>query len=224
VSRPGWCLQRLDDVPGGDEWLTHRERTVQAGLVVAKRRADWRLGRFTAKRLVASTLACDVDAIEVVATDEGAPAVLVGGRPSRARLSISHRDGRSVATLSTDATAVGCDLELAEPRSEAFVREWLDDRERAALAVNPLPPSLVVNLLWTGKEAAAKALGGGLRLDVRGFVVCPGQGEPVDGWRPLRVECSSEGRVLTGWWREEGDDVLTIVADPPPDLPRRVEL
>ena len=43
---------RAADVPDGDDWLGPDERAVLAGLRFSRRRADWRLGRFAAKRLL----------------------------------------------------------------------------------------------------------------------------------------------------------------------------
>ena len=71
-------------------------------------------------------------------------------------------------------TALGCDLELIEPRSRAFVNDWLAPAERALVAAAGAGRrDLVANLLWTGKEAAAKVRREGLRLDVRDAVVAP---------------------------------------------------
>jgi 4'-phosphopantetheinyl transferase len=52
---------------------------------------------------------------------------------------------------------VGCDLECVEPRSGAFVREWLAPAEHGLLAAHPDAERMrPTNLVWTGKEAAAK--------------------------------------------------------------------
>ena len=51
-----WHRAGAMEVPPDDEWLTGHEHAVLAGLAVAKRRADWRLGRWSAKSLVAAVL------------------------------------------------------------------------------------------------------------------------------------------------------------------------
>jgi 4'-phosphopantetheinyl transferase len=45
-----WLTQKLVDVPENDDWLTHNEIICMNKLRFPKRRADWRLGRWTAKR------------------------------------------------------------------------------------------------------------------------------------------------------------------------------
>lgn len=45
-----WILATAGEVPDGDGWLSGPERRDQAGLRVPKRRAEWRLGRWAAKR------------------------------------------------------------------------------------------------------------------------------------------------------------------------------
>ena len=71
--------RRRCEVPPDDDWLTGGERAVLAGLAVAKRRADWRLGRWTAKSLLAAVLDVPLDRVEVRAADDGAPDVFVDG-------------------------------------------------------------------------------------------------------------------------------------------------
>ena len=57
-----WLEQSAADVPAEDEWLSESERTVLAGLRFPKRRADWRLGRWTAKCAAAGYLNLGGDA------------------------------------------------------------------------------------------------------------------------------------------------------------------
>ena len=45
-----WLTCALTEVPKDDAWLSPTERERQTRLTVDKRRNDWRLGRFTAKR------------------------------------------------------------------------------------------------------------------------------------------------------------------------------
>lgn len=52
----GWLLVSGDVVPPHDLWLSTREQAILAGLQVPKRRQDWRLGRWAAKRLAVQLL------------------------------------------------------------------------------------------------------------------------------------------------------------------------
>ena len=212
MTAAGWLSRSLADVPPGDGWLSDAEREVLAGLHVEKRRADWRLGRWTAKEAVARRLAIPPGRIEILAAGDGAPEAHVGGAPAPLCLSLSHRAGRSVAAVAD--TPVGCDLELIEPRSAAFLGDWLAPAEQELVA-RSRDAALTANLIWTAKEAAAKVVREGLRLDVRSASVTIGDADAdadaQDGWRPLGV--SLLGREIAGWWRRDGDFVLTVAGD-----------
>jgi 4'-phosphopantetheinyl transferase len=203
----GWLTRSSADVPPGDAWLSERERAVQDGLRVAKRRADWRLGRWTAK----AALGTDV---EILAAADGAP------EPWRARerlalsLSLSHREGLALAAIADAPMVVGCDLERLEPRSDAFVADWLAPSEQALAGADRV---LVPNLVWTAKEAAAKVLREGLRLDVRSAVTRLDEGAGVDGWRPLTVAWP-DGEIH-GWWRIQRGFVMTVAGAGPASAP-----
>jgi len=215
VSR--WTIHHevLGAVPAGDEWLGRRERDALAALRLAPRRDDWRLGRWTAKRLLTEHLGIEPDRVEVVAANDGAPEVLLDGLPSAISLSISHRGGRAIATAIAGGETVGCDLELIEPRSDAFVSTWLTPREAAWCADGDT--GLRVNLVWTAKEAASKCLREGLRLDARDLDVrdvttadhTTRPGRACAGWQPLTV--TAGGRRLRGWWTADEGAVATVV-------------
>ena len=68
-----------------DHWLTGDERAVLAGLAVAKRRADWRLGRWTAKALLSTVLGAPPARVTVAAADDGAPEAFVDGTATGCR-------------------------------------------------------------------------------------------------------------------------------------------
>jgi hypothetical protein len=51
-----WLEQTQADVPGADDWLSASEAIRLNDMHIAKRRADWRLGRWTAKRALAAYL------------------------------------------------------------------------------------------------------------------------------------------------------------------------
>jgi len=225
-----WLLQAAADVPAGDDWLTPAERVRLAALRAPRRRADWRLGRWTAKRAVAASLAGDGPppapaAVEVRAAADGAPEAFVGGHPAPLAISLSHRAGLAVCMAAPAGTALGCDLELVEPRSDAFVADYLTAPERAAVqAATATDRALLVALLWSAKESALKALRSGLRLDTRWVAVDPPAPAGLGCWHPLTVRHPATGRVLPGWWRHDAGRVLTVVATPPPSPPRAIQI
>ena len=214
-----WFQAPADQVPADDEWLTGEEQAVMARLTMAKRRADWRLGRWVAKTLVAEAIGTPAPRVAIMAADDGAPEAFLDGAPSGLSLSLSHRDGVAVAAVGALPTRVGIDLETLEPRSDAFVRDWLADEEQAALPTAGPARDLRVLCCWTGKEASAKARREGLRLDVRHAVVETGSAVGGSGWAPLVVTWRSERIVHHGWWRHDGRRVIAVVTDPPSGPP-----
>jgi 4'-phosphopantetheinyl transferase len=205
-----WLSRTAADVPPGEAWLGERERAVLDTLTVAPRRDSWRLGRWTAKCAVGAWAGVPAEAVEVAAAPDGAPEAWVGGDRAGVSLSISHRAGRGIAAVAE--CAVGCDLEVVEPRSDAFLREWLAEPEREFVTAGDR--ALRANLVWTAKEAAAKVRREGLRLDVRGMVARPACGEGE--WAPVEVA------GLRGWWRAEPGWVMAIVSEPAGEPPRRL--
>jgi 4'-phosphopantetheinyl transferase len=210
-----WLEQSESDLPvppaesGEIDWLSASERLRLTALRFPKRRADWLLGRWTAKLALVRTLKLSstlqgLDDVEVRAAADGAPEVFLAGQPAPVAISLSHRAGLAVCALAPVDTALGCDLELVEPRSNAFVADYLSPEERYLVELQEKPSARwrLVNLIWSAKESALKALRAGLRLDTRSVVVSPGNGPGL--WHPLHVRHDS-GRVFTGWWQTHGD-------------------
>jgi 4'-phosphopantetheinyl transferase len=222
MSAPGWLTGWLADVPAGDGWLSARERAVLAGLRVEKRRADWLLGRWTAKLVAAAWLGTEPSRLEIIAAADGAPEAWIDGERAPISVSLSHRGGRALAAVA-DRGALGCDLELVEPRSAAFVRPWLSPSEQALVAEAAVGERAhAANLLWTAKEAAAKALRGGLRLDLQRTVVDLDSADPPErGWWSMRVAC--DDKTLAGWWRSEPGWTMAVVVEPASDAPRALD-
>lgn len=217
---PGWLTRSLADVPDGDDWLGSAEREAAAGLR-GKRLEDWRLGRWTAKAAVATWLGVETGRVEILAAPDGAPEAWLDGRPAALSISLSHRAGRALAAVAPAPATVGCDLELVEPRSDAFVREWLTaDEQRLVAPLGGRARAVAANLLWTAKEAAAKVRREGLRLDVR--LAAVDLGHSGTGWRPLAVTWP-DGDETAGWWSEAPGWVMTIAGAPAPGVPRRLE-
>jgi 4'-phosphopantetheinyl transferase len=221
----------MDDaerVPAGDDWLAPAERARLAALRVERRRAAWRLGRWTAKRAVAladGRCGLALDRIAIIATESGAPLALIDAAPAPCAISISHAAGRALCVVAPPAAAVGCDLERVEPRSAAFVADYFTAAERAAVdRAAPHERAVLATLIWSAKEAVLKAMREGLRLDTRAAEVTPASGVSVQGWRPLSAVHPFSGRRFDGWWRREGDCVATVAADAALEPPRALDL
>jgi 4'-phosphopantetheinyl transferase len=211
--------------------LSPAEQERYAGYLNPKRRRDWLLGRWTAKRLIQAHYAAAagfhpaLDSFTVVQDPEGAPYVvscdpalggsqLEYGTPARLPLaiSISHSHGYAFcAVCCTNAHPInlGADLELVEPRGTGFVHDYFTDEEQHALhAVPPALSDLLVTATWSAKESVLKALRLGLRVDTRTVqcIVPPAQPRM---WSTFSIDiCGSLGapRVdapsgFTGWWR-----------------------
>lgn len=228
----GWLLATAADVPPGDTWLVERERVVLAGLRVAKRRDDWRLGRWTAKCAVAYAVGLraatisrhefsfDLVRLEIRAPSGGAPEALLDGRPAPVAISISHAAGRGLCAVAPANIVVGCDVERIEPRSAAFVADYFDSRERALVEDAPdADRPRLATLLWSAKESALKALGAGLRLDTRSVAVRAEVDPHRPAWRALAAHHHDSGHGFVGWWREVDGLILTVLAWPRIDEP-----
>jgi len=210
-----WTLLPASELPQGDDWLGAEERKVLAGLRFQKRRSDWRLGRFVAKRTVSSLVGFDdLHRIHILAAEDGAPEAWIDGQRLDSEISISHRDGLAACAVSPGA-GIGCDLEAVEPRSSRFVNDFFTERERRAVGTTAdAHRDRVVALTWSAKESALKVLRVGLRRDTRSVEVVLDDVEALEaGWHPLRAAVSPEGRNFRGWWREEDRIVLTILSD-----------
>ena len=81
-------------------------------------------------------------------------------------------------------SAIGCDLELVEPRSEAFVRDYFTVPEQCCVGAVPDGEEswLRANLLWSAKESVLRVLETGLRRDTRSVeIAIKGAGEESRG-------------------------------------------
>jgi 4'-phosphopantetheinyl transferase len=199
-----WLLEAAAGVPVDDAWLAPVERARLAQLRVAKRRADWRLGRWTGKRAVAAALGIAAERVAVIAAAGGAPLALLDGVPAPLAISLSHAGGRGLCAVAAAGVAVGCDLEVVAPRASAFAGDYFTAAEQVLAGGDPRR----VTLVWCAKEAALKALGEGLREDPRAVEVALTGGRSGE-WTALTVACA--GCRLSGWAREL-DGLMAVIA------------
>ena len=240
-----WLEQAEADVPATHDWLSQSEVACLESLHFAKRRRDWRLGRWTAKLAITAYRNFSVDVqtlreVEIRPASSGAPEVYLAGQPMDVTISLSHRDSVAMCAIAPSSVALGCDLEVIEPRSDSFAEDYFTAEEQQFLArAGADDRSRLLTLLWSGKESALKALREGLRLDTRSVVVTLDDGtrESAEGrmrqgedsvlatrphgarrWLPLRVRCATD-QIFDGWWQNTGNLVRTLVAAPPPFPP-----
>ncbi len=212
-----WCRQTSDDVPTGDDWLTAPERAVQTRFVVPKRLADWRLGRWTAKSALHAAVGVAEGEVSVIAADDGAPEAYVDGERAALSLSISHREGVGIAAVGQPGITVGIDLEVVEPRTDAFIRDWFGEIDQQRIAVADDRYQMAC-LRWSIKEAAVKLLRTGLRLDVRSMEVRLGIEAGIGLWRPWQVHSPDLDVPVEGWSLVDHGWITALATSP--RLPR----
>lgn len=211
--------------------LSPVEQERYAGYLNPKRRRDWLLGRWTAKRLIQAHYAAvagfqpDLGSFTVTQDPDGAPYVvschpalggsrLACGSPARLPLaiSISHSHGYAFCAICGTNSApinLGADLELVEPRAANFAHDFFTDQEQDALHGAPSDlTDLLVTATWSAKESVLKALRLGLRVDTR-TVQCLVPPAQPRMWSTFSIGiCDSIGAIhpeaqrgYTGWWR-----------------------
>lgn len=219
-----WWLARAEEqLPAGTGWLTPAERSVAARMRYAKRRTDFLLNRWAFKVAVARILGWPADdaaltRIEARSAADGAPELYVDGRPTARGVSLTDRAGCAACLVADGPAAIGCDLELVEARSDAFVRDYLTGPERDRVMAADQARDVAANLIWSAKESALKVLRTGLRRDTRSVEVTVQDLTPPEyAWSPLIIR-TREGVTFPGWWRRSGAFVLTVCASG--DFPR----
>lgn len=219
-----WLLAHGEqEVGAGLDWLAPRERCLLSSLKYTKRRVEFLTRRWTTKRAVATVLGrghepSALAGIEIRHHPSGAPWVAVDGQAAAIDVSISDRAGLAVCLVGPPGQQglLGIDLELVEPRSDAFVGDFFTERE--VVAVRRLASGeardVAANLIWSAKEAALKVLKVGLRADTREVEVEWGGLQRPDGWSALSMT-HRDGSAFSGWWRRDGEFVLTIAGRHP---------
>ncbi len=235
-----WLEQTMSDVSAEADWLSLGERQRMAAMRIPKRRDDWLLGRWTAKHAVAAYLQIasnptTLASIEIRPATSGAPEAFVCGKPAAVSISLSHREGTGACVVTKPGVALGCDLEVVEPRCDAFITDYFtrQEQELVACAASDAERFRVLALQWSAKESTLKALRTGLRLDTRCIAVdldeafaraveaeagTSGCGTPsADSWYRMRTRYSNQ--VFEGWWDCDGNFVRTIVSLPASTAP-----
>ena len=224
-----WLEQSESDIPAGNQWLSAGEKSRLCTLRFEKRRTEWSLGRWTAKRAVASCLNLPIDVqslqnIELLAASSGAPEVFLFHQRAAVSVSLSHRAGKALCVVGLSGASLGCDLELVESRDDSFLTDFFTADEQHLVERSPVDKRpLLTTLLWSAKESALKALHVGLRVSTTSLEVNPADAAPrwaerwqpdnCADWSPLSVRVIGRG-ILPGWWRCTNNMVRTVAFNP----------
>jgi 4'-phosphopantetheinyl transferase len=213
-----WLARGEEHLPGDRSWLSQSETDYVDGKRFTKRRTEFLVARWAAKqtlgRVLSTPLTLDgLRRIEVRHAPSGAPVACLDGEPVDLQISLTDRAGWAVCLVSAGPGRLGCDLELVEPRSDAFVRDYLTAAERRYVdaAADVTARNLAANLVWSAKESGLKVLTTGLRRDTRSVEVTA-TAAAGDAWAQLTVR-TVEGQEFPGWWRRFGEFILTVAAE-----------
>ena len=223
MSRVHYLSARAEELPHDPSWLTPAEQAVLDKLWFEKRRNDWLLGRWVAKRALSAAMGLaneDLARWQILAAGDGAPEVWFDGEASELIVSISHSNEFALAAVAPTGVAVGCDIEKIEPRDPSFAETFLTRREQLAVATTQEETRpAIVTLLWSTKESVLKMTREGLRADTWTIEVhVPTTVEP-EVWQPLYARQVASERRFHGWWRRGKRFIATIIADQGPEMP-----
>lgn len=218
MNQVHYTIQDAHQLPAGLDWLTPGELGRYGGFRFEKRRRDWLVGRWAAKRALLGISGLpdrDIRRFEIASAPDGAPLPRLDGRSCNMRLSLSHSNDRAFSVVSKDALALGCDIELVEPRSAGFVETWFtaSERERVRRA-DPLLRDVLVTMIWSVKESTLKALRTGLQADTRSVEVFDDYDWDDAGWKSA-CTITADAREFSCLWRLEGPFVLSMVTNGP---------
>lgn len=226
-----WLVLQAATLPGDPAaYLSRAEQETAAALKSDKRRRDWLLGRWTAKRLLQQAVAHyagrmpALTAIVINKRADGSPEAQwdAGDFPFPAvSLSVSHAGELAFCAAVFRADfPLGADVELIEPRSQAFVEDYFTPAEQALVHDAPAADrDAATTVIWSAKEAALKAARAGLTLDTRSVECLPSNVKAADSWQPLalvwRGAVAQTAPLLNGRLRIGRGYVLTLAAAPP---------
>ncbi len=228
-----WLTQTHTELPTPTQafekgwYLTEEEEQRFSSLHTEKRRHDWLLGRWTAKRLLQTVIwekngtSLPLDLITITNNEDGVPEYRLPVQDQNFSISISHSHGRAfAAAIERPNAPIGADLERIAARPEGFTEAYFTPEEQTAVlqCTSKALQNTITTAIWSAKEAALKALHLGLSVDTLAVncLIEPIVQSPQD-WVPFVVVCDN-GRLpqpapsLTGWWCVEDEFVLTVVA------------
>ena len=198
--RVSWHSAGMDSLPADDSWMDEAEAQRIGTMVYAKRRMESTLSRHTAKTTLARALELGHDPrslarVAIRNAADGAPEAFLDGQPADVVVAMTDRADWAVCAVLHGPARVGCDLELVEPRSDAFIRDYFTAAEcDLAMAVEDEERHLRANLIWSTEACSVLKLHPG-RPPERGYGSESNriQGETQD--KALRVSTGASPRA-----------------------------
>ena len=129
-------------------YFTEGELATANQFKLPKRRDEWLLARFAAKKLALELGIVD----DPRALNVARPMLLVDGAPSTWFVSISHSEPYAAAAI--DRSPVGIDIQVVRDLSESAAHLFLSDAETTAMQQCTLADRILH--FWCAKEAAWK--------------------------------------------------------------------
>lgn len=152
-------------------WLSAPERARADRFRRAEDRCAYVLTRGRLRELLGRAMGCAPERVDLMAGLHGKPELTQDRTKPRIHFNVSHTTGHSLIALSWRGE-IGVDLERIDPRveCEALAVRFFHRRERESLCELPKEarPGAFFRL-WARKEALAKALGVGLRLNLSAY-------------------------------------------------------
>lgn len=163
-----WCL---------DYVFHNSERQEFLSLTNLQRKREWFCGRIAAKEAVRRLMLethnmqiCSADVI-IAVNEQGqrfATGKWIDETGAQPFISISHKNGHSIAIAAYHQNGIGIDLEVIEPKEEGFEKLAFLPEEIAELekAKGPAKEKRMIEF-WSAKESVGKAIGSGLSANPR---------------------------------------------------------
>ncbi|WP_127530139.1 4'-phosphopantetheinyl transferase family protein [Paenibacillus kobensis] len=151
--------------------LHKEERTHLARLTFDKRIHDFLLGRFAAKNALASIM--QVSGYSEIGVRSGMfrQPVVTGVCLQALQTSITHCDRIGAALAFDEGMPAGIDIEKVNPERFTLIQDRCTEAEREWAHQAGIPAALAATLLWTSKEAIAKAIKTGFTASLDIFEV-----------------------------------------------------
>lgn len=148
-----------------ERWLHPDERAAYSALPGPRRRSEFLSGRVAAKAAAGLLLRERDPARTLIRPGAfGQPFLDGPGCGAPPTLSLTHSGGLAAAAAFPAGTPVGIDIERGDGREGPLIAGQLTEAEKSLAGDWDGPRESFLALLWTSKEALAKALLGGLSI------------------------------------------------------------